>query len=153
MPRALYPLPAFPGQEIEMIYENEVLLSLSTRPSRTEETLPCAFTDKVYREICEYFEGTRTSFDIPYRLQGTPFREKVWHELEKIPYGQTRTYGELAAAIGSPGASRAVGGACHHNPIWLIVPCHRVIGRDGSLTGYADGLELKGFLLEHESAQ
>ena len=150
MLRAIYPLPSLPGTEIVMTCENDCLLSLDTRAASHEASERNAFTDKVYREICEYFGGSRTVFDIPYRLIGTPFQEKVWHVLETIPYGQTLTYGEVAGLIGSPKASRAVGGACHNNPIWLIVPCHRVVGAGGALTGYGGGLELKSFLLQLE---
>ena len=83
-------------------------------------------------------------------MEGTGFRLKVWHALRTIPYGETRSYGQLAAMIGQSSASRAVGGANHHNPISIIVPCHRVIGADGSLTGYGGGLDMKEWLLEHE---
>lgn len=102
------------------------------------------------RQLEAYFAGTLTAFDLPLRLDGTAFRTKVWQALRSIPYGETRSYGQLAAIIGQPGASRAVGGANHHNPISIIVPCHRVIGSDGSLTGYGGGLDMKEWLLEHE---
>lgn len=102
------------------------------------------------RQLEAYFAGTLTVFDLPLRLDGTAFRVKVWQALRSIPYGETRSYGQLAAMIGQPGASRAVGGANHHNPISIIVPCHRVIGSDGSLTGYGGGLDMKEWLLEHE---
>ena len=82
--------------------------------------------------------------------KGTPFQQAVWAQLHKIPYGEVRTYGQLAAALGKPKASRAVGSACHRNPLCIVVPCHRVIGADGSLTGYAEGLEIKEYLLELE---
>ena len=81
---------------------------------------------------------------------GTAVQQAVWAQLRKIPYGEVRTYGQLAAALGKPKASRAVGSACHRNPLCIVVPCHRVIGADGSLTGYAEGLELKEYLLELE---
>ena len=89
-------------------------------------------------------------FDLPLAAKGTPFQQAGWAQLHKIPYGEVRTYGQLAAALGKPKASRAVGSACHRNPLCIVVPCHRVIGADGSLTGYAEGLEIKEYLLELE---
>ena len=102
------------------------------------------------RQLDAYFAGQLTAFDLPLHMAGTPFRMKVWQALCAIPYGETRSYGDLARMIGQPGASRAVGGANHHNPICIIVPCHRVIGADGSLTGYGEGLDMKEYLLELE---
>ena len=103
------------------------------------------------QQLQEYFAGTRSTFDLPLGLNvGTPFRRRVWQELQRIPYGETISYGELACRIGQPTASRAVGGANHHNPIAIIVPCHRVIGADGTLVGYGGGLPVKERLLAHE---
>ncbi|WP_320325997.1 bifunctional transcriptional activator/DNA repair enzyme AdaA [Absicoccus intestinalis] len=102
------------------------------------------------KELKEYFDKERTSFDLPLALEGTDFQKQVWQQLQTIPYGQTRTYGEIAAQIGHAKASRAVGMANHNNPILILVPCHRVIGADGSLTGYAAGLEAKKYLLALE---
>lgn len=102
------------------------------------------------RQLTAYFDGSLTVFDLPLHLVGTPFRQKVWKALRTIPYGETRSYGELAAMVGNEKASRAVGGANHHNPVPIVVPCHRVIGADGSLTGYGGGLDMKRWLLEHE---
>lgn len=102
------------------------------------------------RQLSEYFGGERKSFDLPLTPEGTAFRKKVWNTLTKIPYGETITYGELACRAGNPKAVRAVGGANHHNPIPIIIPCHRVIGADGTLTGYGGGLELKEKLLTLE---
>ena len=102
------------------------------------------------RQLGEYFGGTRREFDLPLRSQGTPFQTRVWRELVEIPYGQTWSYGELAQRIDKPSASRAVGLANGRNPISIVVPCHRVIGADGSLTGYGGGLERKRWLLAHE---
>lgn len=104
----------------------------------------------VFRQLDEYFAGVRTRFDFPYRMDGTPFQKKVWRALCDIPYGQTRSYKEIAEAVGSPKACRAVGMANHRNPIFIAVPCHRVIGADGSLTGYGGGLDMKQALLELE---
>jgi methylated-DNA-[protein]-cysteine S-methyltransferase len=98
-----------------------------------------------------YFAGDLQEFTLPLRLHGTQFQQRVWAELRKIPYGETRTYGELAEALGNPAASRAVGLANGKNPIGIIVPCHRVIGAGGALTGYGGGLERKQRLLKFES--
>jgi methylated-DNA-[protein]-cysteine S-methyltransferase len=102
------------------------------------------------RQLSEYFTGTRREFDLPLRLDGTTFQTRVWRELVEIPYGETWSYGRLATRIGNPSASRAVGLANGRNPISILVPCHRVIGADGSLTGYGGGLERKRWLLAHE---
>ena len=101
-------------------------------------------------ELLEYLAGARRDFDLPLAPQGTPFQQRVWAALREIPYGQTRSYRELALAAGSPRGYRAVGMANHRNPIPILIPCHRVVGADGSLTGYAGGLELKRKLLELE---
>jgi methylated-DNA-[protein]-cysteine S-methyltransferase len=105
---------------------------------------------KAAGQLEEYFEGKRKKFDLPLALHGTDFQVTVWKALQKIPYGKTISYGELAAMIGNPKACRAVGMANNRNPIPIIIPCHRVIGKDGSLTGYAGGLEMKRTLLEIE---
>jgi methylated-DNA-[protein]-cysteine S-methyltransferase len=105
------------------------------------------------RQLVEYFRGKRTEFDLPFRLRGTVFQKRVWQQLRHIPYGQTRSYGQLARAIGNGSASRAVGLANSKNPLSIIVPCHRVIGASGSLTGFAGGLENKARLLELEGAR
>jgi methylated-DNA-[protein]-cysteine S-methyltransferase len=99
-----------------------------------------------------YFAGDLLAFDIPIRLEGTEFQRRVWSHLREIPYGETISYGELARRMGSPGAARACGLANGRNPVSVIVPCHRVIGADGRLTGYGGGLERKAWLLDHESA-
>lgn len=101
-------------------------------------------------ELSEYFAGQRQDFDLPLNPEGTDFQKKVWQQLRQIPYGETRTYRELAEMTGSKEASRAVGMANHCNPILILIPCHRVIGADGSLTGYAAGLEAKRYLLDLE---
>lgn len=99
-----------------------------------------------------YFAGERRRFDLPLRLEGTEFQRRVWTELQRIPYGETVSYGQLAARIGAPGASRAVGLANGRNPIAIVVPCHRVVAADGSLGGYAGGVERKQYLLDLEQA-
>ncbi|WP_055563418.1 methylated-DNA--[protein]-cysteine S-methyltransferase [Streptomyces atriruber] len=106
---------------------------------------------EVISQLDAYFAGELTEFDVPLRLDGTPFQRTVWHGLQQIPYGETRTYGELAEALGKPNASRAVGLANGKNPIGVIVPCHRVIGANGSLTGYGGGLDRKQRLLAFEA--
>jgi methylated-DNA-[protein]-cysteine S-methyltransferase len=102
-------------------------------------------------QLEEYFAGTRTTFDLALAPIGSAFQKKVWDALRRIPFGQTATYGQIARAIGKPAASRAIGGANHRNPIAIIVPCHRVIGADGTMTGYGGGLGRKRLLLELES--
>jgi len=101
-------------------------------------------------QLDEYFNGKRKQFNIDYKLEGTDFQKKVWSELVDIPYGETRSYKEIASALGSSSAARAVGAACRQNPLPIVIPCHRVIGSDGSLTGFGGGLEKKSWLLEHE---
>jgi methylated-DNA-[protein]-cysteine S-methyltransferase len=105
---------------------------------------------QIIRQLSEYFSGKRKKFEVPLHLNGTVFQMQAWNELRKIPYVETRTYQQVAQATGNPKASRAVGLANNRNPIPIIIPCHRVIGADGSLTGYAGGLETKRFLLDLE---
>ena len=111
-----------------------------------EKTSPCA------RQLAEYFGGRRRQFELPLDLRGTDFQKRCWQALLKIPYGKTRSYADIARAMGKPRAVRAVGLANGQNPIAIIVPCHRVIGSDGSLTGYGGGLHVKRKLLELEGA-
>jgi methylated-DNA-[protein]-cysteine S-methyltransferase len=106
--------------------------------------------DEAVRQLDEYFRGTRTAFDLPVAPQGTEFQRTVWAALRGIPYGETVTYGQLAATIDRPTASRAVGLANGRNPISIVIPCHRVVGSGGALTGYGGGVERKRLLLEHE---
>ena len=103
------------------------------------------------RELQEFFDGKRAQFDVPLDLQGTPFQQAVWQELLNIPFGVTRSYGEHAQRVGKPQAARAVGAAIGRNPVSIIVPCHRVLGGNGSFTGYAGGIERKRALLAFES--
>ncbi len=104
------------------------------------------------KQLAEYLEGKRQDFDLPLAFEGTDFQRLVWSELLRIPFGETRSYSEMARRIGHAGAARAVGLANHDNPIGVVVPCHRVIGADGSLTGYAGGLDMKRRLLDLEGA-
>ena len=106
--------------------------------------------DATVEQLDEYFAGTRTTFDVPLDLHGTPFQLAAWQALAGIPYGETRTYGEQADTIGRPTAVRAIGAANGRNPVSIVLPCHRVIGSNGSLTGFGGGLEVKARLLDLE---
>ncbi|MFF3862498.1 methylated-DNA--[protein]-cysteine S-methyltransferase [Streptomyces sp. NPDC002209] len=122
--------------------------SFGERVAATEEPFP-----EVVRQLTAYFAGELTEFDVPVRLEGTAFQRSVWDELVRIPYGETWSYGELAARLGKPNASRAVGLANGKNPVSIIVPCHRVIGASGSMTGYGGGVERKVRLLAFEAGE
>jgi methylated-DNA-[protein]-cysteine S-methyltransferase len=111
-----------------------------------------ALTSLIQKEVNAYFSGKLRDFTVPRAAEGTEFQHRVWSALVTIPYGETRSYGALAAELGNPGASRAIGRANATNPICLLVPCHRVIGADGSLTGFAFGEDIKRQLLAHEGA-
>lgn len=102
------------------------------------------------RQLEEYFQGRRRQFELPLGLRGTPFQERVWGALRAIPYGETRSYADIARLVGAPGAARAVGQVNHANPLAIVVPCHRVIAADGTLGGYGGGLERKRFLIDLE---
>lgn len=140
----------FPYGFLKIGYQGETLKLLKRTDKTIDDDKKTDFTDLVYKEIMEYLHGKRTTFDIPYELEGTDFQKKVWKELTRIPYGQTRTYKDIASAIGNKNASRAVGMANNKNPIMIIVPCHRVIGTNGKLVGYAGGLNMKKDLLDFE---
>lgn len=120
------------------------------RDTVPESSTDCELLRRTARELDEYFAGVRREFDIPLSLHGTPFQKRVWAALLQIPYGQTRSYAEVAAMAGSPKACRAVGMANHNNPVSILVPCHRVINADGGLGGYGGGLDTKRFLLKLE---
>ncbi|MET9684744.1 methylated-DNA--[protein]-cysteine S-methyltransferase [Streptomyces coeruleorubidus] len=119
-------------------------------PEETFGTRDDTLFAETEEQLKAYFAGERKEFTVELRLTGTPFQCRVWDQLRRIPYGETRTYGELADALGTPAASRAVGLANGRNPIGIVVPCHRVIGANGSLTGYGGGLERKQRLLDFE---
>ncbi len=121
-------------------------------PDPSWERDDAAFDD-VRTQLREYFAGERTSFELPLRATGTAFQKRAWDALCEIPFGTTVSYTTQAAALGSPAAVRAVGSANGRNPISIIVPCHRVVGADGSLTGYGGGMDAKRWLLDHEAAQ
>lgn len=118
-------------------------------PERLGERDDDAFAD-VAGQLAEYFAGERTAFDLELRIAGDPFRRAVWHQMTLIPYGETRSYGDLARALGDRSLAQAVGVACGRNPLPVVVPCHRVIGADGSLVGFSGGLPRKRFLLDLE---
>jgi methylated-DNA-[protein]-cysteine S-methyltransferase len=111
-----------------------------------------ALLARARQQLTEYFDGTRTSFDLPLEALGSAFEHRVWNALRTIPYGTTTSYGDLARRLGDPKGSRAIGAANGKNPIPIIVPCHRVVGANGDLTGFGGGLERKRWLLEHEGA-
>jgi methylated-DNA-[protein]-cysteine S-methyltransferase len=119
---------------------------LATFGERSERRL-----EQVEEQLAEYFAGERTTFDLPTSATGNAFQRQVWDLIDRIPYGQTTTYGQLANELGSPTLARTVGNAVGHNPLSVIVPCHRVVGKDGKLTGYAGGLQRKRFLLDLEA--
>ncbi|WP_420571387.1 methylated-DNA--[protein]-cysteine S-methyltransferase [Kordia sp.] len=137
-----------------IISDGEGILEISVLDTETaienSEIIPSVLK-KCIVQLEEYFEGKRTEFDIPLTPKGTTFQQKVWSELNKIPFGKTYSYLELSKKLGDVKAIRAVAAANGKNPLWIVTPCHRVIGSDGSLTGYAGGLWRKKWLLEHES--
>ena len=112
-----------------------------------------ALSDLAFDQVCEYLKGHRRIFDFPYELSGTEFQKKVWNALCQVQYGETRTYKEIASVVGNPKASRAVGMANNKNPLMVVVPCHRIVGTDGNLIGYAGGLDMKKALLELEGKE
>ncbi len=120
-------------------------------PKEACEEKKTPLIQEAFKQIDEYIKGKRKTFNLPINPKGTQFRKRVWEELIKIPYGQTVSYGTIANRIRNPKASRAVGGANNKNPIAIIIPCHRVIGSNGKLVGYASGLQIKQKLLEIEN--
>lgn len=145
-----------PVGKIEIIEENEKLIELNIyNEEKNEQKNKIIEKDtrlllEVEKQLKEYFKGKRTKFEIPLNPKGTEFMKNVWKELLKIPYGETRTYKEIAEKIGNSKASRAVGMANNKNPIPIIIPCHRVIGSNNKLVGYALGLDMKQYLLDLE---
>lgn len=136
-------------QFVEGDYEWTVEGKLEEEGYRVEED--AGRTARAREELLEYHAGERREFGLPFVLRGTEWQKAVWEELTRIPYGETRTYGDIAATLGRPKASRAVGRANATNKLPLVVPCHRVVGANGSLTGFAGGTHLKVRLLEHEA--
>jgi methylated-DNA-[protein]-cysteine S-methyltransferase len=149
-----------PIGELFVAQTDRGLARISYFPDGMEDTLARTFgtrvlrmpLDEVRRELDEYFAGRRESFDLPLDLRVAPFHADVLHELARVPYGRTETYGGLARKVGRPRAARAVGTVMHSNPIPIVLPCHRIVGANGSLTGYAGGLDIKRRLLELEGA-
>ena len=139
-----------PVGALRLDYEGGAVIALKKAETDDASGPGNELTAQVFRQLNEYFAGTRREFDFPYRLHGTPFQQAVWAALRQIPYGETRSYRDIAQAIGHPKAFRAVGMANNRNPILIAIPCHRVIGSDGSLVGYGGGLEMKQALLEME---
>lgn len=135
------------------ISANESAISSIEFHKKAEEERPNPITELAANQLEEYFQGKRKDFSIPLSALGTDFQRSVWQELREIPFGETRSYRDIAEKIGNKKAVRAVGAANGKNPIPIIVPCHRVIGSNGTLTGFAGGLESKKWLLEHESNQ
>lgn len=137
------------GALVRVAFEREIPAGIEEQadklPLQAKEVL-----EKAQRQLEEYFAGERKVFNLPLAPKGTEFQKKVWAALRDIPYGETRSYGQIAAAVGNPKASRAVGMANHRNPISIIVPCHRVIGADGRLVGFGGGLWIKEKLLKLE---
>ncbi len=138
-----------------IITANENAVCAIQSASAEDGTVPNYVADELLmraaQQMQEYFEGKRIEFTFPMEPQGTAFQRAVWDKLREIPCGVTATYGQIAAAVGNPKAARAVGTACNRNPIWIAVPCHRVVGSDGALVGYAQGIDMKRALLELEA--
>jgi methylated-DNA-[protein]-cysteine S-methyltransferase len=134
---------------IEITASEEAITSLkfTTEMGKNDES---PLIKACVRQLDEYFKGKRREFDLPLAPAGTPYQSRVWRELDRIPYGMTTSYADIAVSIGNEKACRAVGNSIGRNPILILIPCHRAIGKDGSLTGYAGGLERKEWLLRHE---
>ncbi len=146
-----------PVGELVLVGDENALHGLYMQEGRTAVTVrddwkrdEAPFSD-ARDQLDEYFAGGRTTFDLPLAMEGSPFQRRVWRALQDIPYGETISYGELARRVGEPATPRNVGSANGRNPVSVIVPCHRVIGADGSLTGYGGGLERKRILLDLEA--
>ena len=154
MPRATLDTPLGP---LTLVSDGAALTSATFAPARlglpADTTEADGVIDAAMAQLAAYFAGDPVAFDIPVRAGGTPFQERVWAALREIPHGQTLSYGALADRLGVPGGAQAVGAANGQNPVAVVVPCHRVVGADGALVGYAGGLERKRALLDLESRQ
>ena len=137
---------------VTFVEEGGALLAVTTHRSYEGVEQETALIKEAYQQLSEDLKGERKEFDLPLKLRGTDFQKRVWRALCDIPYGETRSYKQIAEAIGNPKAVRAVGMANNRNPITIVVPCHRVIGADGKLVGYGGGLEMKEFLLRLEKS-
>lgn len=140
-----------PIGELYITNDEKSLLSVSFEADNFSLDIKNEITNNTIKQLDEYFQGRRKIFDLPLNPKGTDFQKKVWEELKKIPYGATKSYKDIAIAIGNPNASRAVGNANNKNPIPIIIPCHRVIGANKKLVGYAGGLDKKQKLLDIEN--
>lgn len=138
---------------MEIICEDESLVGLKLVSEKTNREIESKISKEVKSQIKEYLNGSRKTFNIPVKLTGTDFQKKVYEETLKIPYSSTKTYGEIASSIGNPKSMRAVGMALGKNPIWIIIPCHRVIGKNNKLTGFAGGIDKKLSLLKLENPE
>lgn len=136
---------------LEIGYDNAIC-SVNFRHNKDLISEKSPISDQGFAEISAYLAGFEQNIDVDFEMCGTEFQKLVWREIEKIPYGKTATYGEIAQAIGKPKAARAVGSACNKNPLLLVLPCHRVVGATGKLVGYAGGLGLKSALLSLEKS-
>lgn len=136
---------------IKIAQEGDAIVEINVTDSEKESERETPLIKKTIKELKEYLEGKRKIFDIPIDTQGTEFQEKVWNALLEIPYGETKSYEDIAKMVGCPKGARAVGMANHNNKIIIIIPCHRVIGKNGKLVGYAGGLPVKEKLLQIES--
>lgn len=136
---------------IKIAQEGDAIVEINVTDSEKESERETPLIKKTIKELKEYLEGKRKIFDIPIDTQGTEFQEKVWNALLEIPYGETKSYEDIAKMVGCPKGARAVGMANYNNKIIIIIPCHRVIGKNGKLVGYAGGLPVKEKLLQIES--
>lgn len=136
---------------MEIVCEDEFLIGLKLVLEKNHRVNENKISKKVKSQILEYLNGSRKTFSVPFKLNGTDFQKKVYEETLKIPYGSTKTYGEIASSIGNPKSTRAVGMVLGKNPIWIIMPCHRVIGKNRKLTGFAGGIDKKLSLLKLEN--
>ena len=137
---------------VTFIEEDGALLSISMQETDRGIEQETPLIKDALLQLSEYLRGERKKFDIPFRMRGTEFQIQVWKVLQNIPYGETRSYKQIAEAIGNPKAVRAIGMANNRNPLLIVIPCHRVIGKDGSLVGYGEGIEMKEFLLRLEKS-
>ena len=137
--------------DVTLVEEDGALLAISLKSIQEGTELETTIIKEAHRQITEYLKGERKVFDLPIRLRGTDFQQQVWTALLDIPYGETRSYKQIAEAIGNPKGMRAVGMANNRNPLLIVVPCHRVIGANGSMVGYGEGVEMKEFLLRLEN--
>jgi methylated-DNA-[protein]-cysteine S-methyltransferase len=142
-----------PFGEVFVAKENEAVVEIRFRPGDVDGVRDDDAIADVAAQLHEYFRGQRRAFDLPLAPRGTEFQQDVWRALQRIPYGETRSYSDVAREIGRPAAIRAVGAANGANPIPIVIPCHRVVGSNGSLTGFGGGIETKRWLLALESPQ